>query len=76
MVLTIGPELEAALNKAASQRGVPPAELALATLREQFLLAAPALPPRDDWEKGLLEGARDCGVSLPDSALSSEALYD
>ena len=32
--------------------------------------------PRDEWERGLLEGGKDCGVSLPDSAVSSEGLYD
>lgn len=32
--------------------------------------------PRDEWERGLLDAAKDCGVSPPDSALSSEGLYD
>jgi hypothetical protein len=76
MVLTLGPELEAALSEAASQRGVAPEELALAALHERFLGAASSLQPRDEWERGLLAAARDCGVSLPDSALSSEGLYD
>jgi hypothetical protein len=44
-------------------------------LRER-LLASAALTQRDEWERGLLEAARDCGVSLPNSALSSDALYD
>ena len=30
----------------------------------------------DDWERRLLGVARDWGVSLPDSAVSSEGLYD
>jgi hypothetical protein len=34
------------------------------------------LQPRDEWERGLLAAARDWGISLPDSALSSEGLYD
>ena len=76
MVLTLGPELEAALNEVAGRRGVAPEELALAALRERFLSAASSLQPRDEWERGLLAAARDCGVSLPDSALSSEGLYD
>jgi hypothetical protein len=75
MVLTLSPELEAALNKAANQRGVAPEVLAMDALRERFLGAA-SLQPQDEWERGLLEAARDCGVSLPDSALSSEGLYD
>ena len=76
MVITLGPELEAALNEAASRRGVAPEVLALNALRERFLGIASSLQPRDEWERGLLEAARDCGVSLPDSALSSEGLYD
>jgi hypothetical protein len=76
MVITLGPELEAALKAAASQRGVAPEVLALNVLRERFLDMASLLEPRDEWEKGLLEAARNCGVSLPDSALSSEGLYD
>ena len=74
--ITLSPELEAALNEAASHRGIAPEVLALNALRERFLGIAASLEPRDEWEKGLLEAARDCGVSLPDSALSSEGLYD
>ena len=75
MVLTLDPQLEAALNEQARARGVAPDALALSVLRERFLAAA-ALQPRDEWERGLLAAGRDCGVSLPDSALSSEGLYD
>jgi uncharacterized protein (DUF433 family) len=32
--------------------------------------------PRNEWERRLLGIATDCGVSLPNSALSSEGLYD
>lgn len=76
MVITLGPELEAALKAEASHRGVAPEVLALNVLRERFLGTASLLQPRDEWERGLLEAARDWGVSLPDSALSSEGLYD
>ena len=75
MVIRLGPELEAALNEAARRQGVDPEVLAVNALRERFLVAA-ALQPQDEWERGLLAAARDCGVSLPDSALSSEGLYD
>ncbi|MBW3542850.1 MAG: hypothetical protein KY476_21515 [Planctomycetes bacterium] len=75
MVITLDPKLEAALNEVARVRGIAPDVLALNALRERFLGSA-ALQPRDEWERGLLAAARDCGVSLPDSALSSEALYD
>lgn len=34
------------------------------------------LAPRDEWELRLLGIAKDCGVSLPDSAVSSEGLYE
>jgi len=75
MVITLDPELEAALNASAHQQGIAPEVLAVKALRERFLTSA-ALQPRDEWERGLLEAARDCGVSLPDSALSSEGLYE
>jgi hypothetical protein len=75
MVITLDLELEAALNEAASRRGLAPEELALNTLREQFLAAA-VLQPRDEWERQLLGLAKHCGVSLPDSAFSREAIYE
>ena len=74
MVVTIGPELEAALKEQAGRQGVGPEILALNILREHFHVAPPR--PRDEWERGLLEAARDWGVSLPDSALSSEGLNE
>src|SRR5262249_6701666 len=76
LVITLDPELEAALKAAASHRGVSPEALALMALRERFLGPDPALQPRDEWERGLLKAARDWGVSLPDWALGSEGLYD
>ena len=75
MVVTVGPELEAALKEQARRQGIGPEVLALNILREHFPITAP-LPPRDDWERGLLDAARDWGVSLSDSALSSEGLYE
>jgi hypothetical protein len=75
MVITLDPELEAALNEVARWQGVAPDVLALNVLRGRFLAAA-ALQPRDEWERGLLAAARDCGVSLSNEALSSEGLYD
>lgn len=75
MVITLGPELEAALNEQARRHGVAPEVLALQALRERFLAAARP-QPRDEWERRLLGLAKDCGVSLPDGALRREALYD
>ncbi len=75
MVITIGPDLESTLNDLAHKQGLAPEVLALNALRERFLAAAP-LQARDEWEKQLLGLARDCGVSLPDWAVSREALYE
>ena len=75
MVITLDSELDNALSEVARQRGIAPETLVLNALRQQFL-AAVVLQPRDDWERGLLAAARDCGVSLPDSAVSSEELYE
>lgn len=76
VVVTITAELEAALSEQAKQRGIAPETLALEVLEERFLPKRLPLEPRDEWERGLLAAAIDCGVSLRDSALSSEGLYD
>jgi hypothetical protein len=75
MVITLDAELEAALNEVARHKGVAPKVLALNVLRERILEMA-VLVPRDEWERGLLELAIDCGVSLSNEALSREELYD
>jgi hypothetical protein len=76
MVITLGPELEAALNRLACQQGVAPEVLALNALRERFLTPVPRLEPRDEWERRLLEAATDCGAALSHEAVSSEGLYE
>jgi hypothetical protein len=76
MVITVGSELETALNEEAQRLGVPPEVLALEALRERFLTPVPADESRDEWERRLRQVATDCGVSLPDSALSSEGIYE
>ena len=48
MVITLHPELEAALKEQARRQGVAPEALALDALRERFLAAAPP-EPRDEW---------------------------
>lgn len=75
MLVTLDPQLEAALSEQAKRQGTTPEELARALLRER-LLATPQPAPRDEWERGLLEAARPWGVSLSDAALSSEGLYE
>ncbi len=76
MVITLDPELEAALKEQASSRGLTPEVLALEALRARFLPKKPDLEPRDEWERRLLALAKDCGVSLPDWAVSSEGIYE
>ena len=76
MTIQLNSELEAALVESARRRGVAPDALALEALRERFLGASSIDAPRDDWERRLLGIATDCGVSLPDSALSSDGLYE
>ncbi|HTU18571.1 MAG TPA: hypothetical protein VMG10_10970 [Gemmataceae bacterium] len=76
MVITLDPELEAALIEVARHKGVAPEAFALSILRERFLGAAPLLPSQDEWERSIRSLAKNCGVSLPDSAVSSEGLYE
>ena len=75
MVVTLDPELEAVLKEQASRQGMAPEELALNTLRQRFLATA-NLQPQDEWERRLFGAALDCGVSVPDSALSSDGIYE
>ena len=76
MVINLTPQLEAAVREQARERGVTPENLALDALRERFLAKEPVVEPRDDWERTLFGVAIDCGVSVPDSALSSDGLYE
>jgi len=76
MVVELTPQLEEAMSEQARRRGVAREVLALDALRERFLPNSLPVEPRDEWERKLLEAAIDCGVSVPDSALSSDGLYD
>lgn len=76
MVITIGEELEAVLKEQSQRQGVSPEELALTALRKQFLPSPSGIEPRDEWERLLLSLSKDCGVSLPNWAVSSEGIYD
>ncbi len=76
MVIMLDPELEKVLTELARRQGVPPEALALGALRDQFLAAPPGAESRDERERRLRQIATDCGVSLPDEALSSEGLYE
>jgi hypothetical protein len=76
MVITIEPDIEAVLNDLARKKGVAPEVLALNALRERFLAPTLKVQPRDEWGRGLLAAASDCGVSLANEAVSSEGLYE
>ena len=74
MSITLDAELEAALQAAAEKQGVAPEALALSALRQRF--APPVFEPRDEWERRLRSIGTNCGVSPPDEAFTSEALYE
>ena len=76
MVITLPPDLETALSERAHAEGVAPETLVLDTLRQRFLLVRPTIQPHDEWERRLFGAAIDCGVSVPDWALSSDGLYE
>lgn len=76
MEIKLNPQLEQALGVQARQRGVAPEWLAVQALQERFLPDAKDVQPRDEWERRLFEAAVDCGFSVPDSALSSDGLYE
>lgn len=76
MVISPGPDLEAALNDLARKTGIAPEVLALNALRERFLPPAMPIQPRDEWERRLRSAATDCGVSLSHEAVGSEGLYE
>ncbi|MCI0639293.1 MAG: hypothetical protein L0Y72_30080 [Gemmataceae bacterium] len=76
MVITLSPDLTAALNDLARKQGVAPDILALNALRERFLAPALKIQPQDEWGRGLLAAASDCGISLSNEAVSSEGLYE
>ncbi len=76
MVISIGPELEAVLIEQARRQGTTPDALAVSVLREGLMAKAITLPSQDDWERRLRSLAKNCGVSLSNTAVSSEGLYD
>jgi len=76
MVITLGPDLEAALNELARQQGVTPETLAINVLRKRLLGSSRRIEPQDDWERRLLEAATDCGVAPTHEAVGSEGLYE
>lgn len=76
MVITLDADLAAALTEQARKQGVAPELLAAKALRERFLPAPPTIESHEEWMRGLLEAASDCGVVPPPEAFTSEGLYD
>jgi predicted transcriptional regulator len=76
MIIRLDPELAAALIEQARRQGASPEALALEALRARFLAPSPSEEAEDEWVRRLRRVATDCGVSLPDAALSSEAIYE
>ena len=63
MVITLGPELESALNKFAQEKGIAPEQAALSVLRQRLLAWDDRLEPHNEWERRLLSIASDCGIA-------------
>ncbi len=76
MPITPDPQLAAALTAAAKEQGVSPEAFALVILRERFLPSSLPIQPRDDWERGLLAIARDCGAPLPGTTYGRDEMYE
>jgi hypothetical protein len=75
-VINLTPELEAAVVEQGRKRGVDAEVVILEALRDRFLQKFSAVEPQDEWERRLFEAAINCGVSVPNSALSSDGLYE
>jgi hypothetical protein len=76
MVIRLDPDLEAVLTDLSQEQGVTVEALAMDALRKRFLARGKPIEPQDEWERRLFAIAVDCGVSLPNSAVSSDGLYD
>jgi|GEM_PF-2623932 len=75
MVIELDSQLLNALNEAAIKRGTTPEKLASFLLR--LALEQPT-PPMDhkSWVKVLRSIPVECGLSLPDEAITSESMYE
>jgi len=76
MVVTLTPELEADLNELARRRGVAVEILVLDAVRDWLMAASKVVKPTDEWESLILQAGTNCGVSLPQEAVSSDGLYE
>jgi hypothetical protein len=76
MVITLPADLAGALSDLARKQGVDLEVLAVNALRERFLNSPLQVQPQDEWGRGPLTAASDCGASLSNEAVSSEGLYE
>jgi hypothetical protein len=76
VVIKRTPELESDLSELARRRGVATEVLVLGALRDWLISVSNAVMPKDEWESRILQAATNCGISLPDEAVSSERLYE
>jgi hypothetical protein len=76
MNIAVPPEIELALQASAQVRGLTPEATVIELLRERLFPTRAPLVPQDDWERRILAMGRDCGVSLPAEALTSDGIYD
>lgn len=76
MILRLSPELEQVLVRRAQVHGITLEQVILDTLRQSVLLGTNSNQEQDPWMMRLRRLASPAGVSLPEEALSREALYD
>ena len=75
MTIAIPDETAKALTEKAKGMNLKPEDLAVSLLR-QLLGLGDLDTDFDEWEEKLRKAASDCGVSLPDEAVSRDGLYD
>jgi hypothetical protein len=76
MTIQVSQQLEVALLDEANRRGVTLEKVVLDALQDRFLSKPLPVEPLDEWERNLFGAAVDCGVSVPNLALSSDGLYE
>ena len=78
LTITLAAELEQGALAEAKRRGIPVQDLTAEALRAHLAAISESRTPASahDWQQKLAAIGVDCGVSLPDEALASEALYD
>jgi hypothetical protein len=75
MEINLSRELAAIIAEQAKRRGITPESLAIEVLQQRFPLPRPELS-HEEFMKRIDSIGVDCGVSPPNSAMSSDELYD